>query len=116
MQWVERGCRSSLGRIRLSEELAQLCKAAKGSFHRNCLQGGQRALQQQQGSGSAAPGVFLIYSPAIKEPFLALRDLTPGFFFAQRFGLQRRSRQLSAWVQEVSAKLYKSGLGVSVFA
>lgn len=33
----------ALGRLPVSEELAQLCKAGKGSFHRNCLQGRQKA-------------------------------------------------------------------------
>lgn len=43
VQWVERGCRCFLGRFPVSEELGQLCEAGKGSFHRNCLQDGQRA-------------------------------------------------------------------------
>lgn len=43
VQWVERGCRCLLGRFSVSEELAQLREAGKGSFHRNFLQGEQRA-------------------------------------------------------------------------
>lgn len=105
--------------IRVSEELAQLCKAGKSSFHRNCLQGGQKAWQKHKAVFHLPLEYYLFILPpqkSLSQPSLNTREIWhPGSSLPSRFRLQGRSRLLSAWVQGV-CKAVQGWPGVSVSA
>lgn len=80
--------------IRVSEELAQLCKAGKSSFHRNCLQGGQKAWQKHKTVFHLPLEYYLFILPpqkSLSQPSLKTREIWhPGSSLPSRFGLQGR--------------------------